>query len=69
MKKNCNNCHHLEWIDGDSDGLGGDDGSGFDCGERHDEMHKQGREQELLDNLDRPEYREKAKRCHKPKSQ
>jgi hypothetical protein len=62
MKKNCSNCEHLEWVSADTDS-----NSGFDCNKRHEAMYDQGRESELLSNLDRDEYREKAKVCHDAK--
>jgi len=64
MKKNCRNCQHLEWVE--SECVTGY-GSGFDCNKRHDQMENQGREDELLANLDRDEYLDKAKVCHEPK--
>ncbi len=66
MKKNCTNCKHLEWVDGDD--IHGH-GSGFDCNKRYDEMSQAGREEELISNLNRDAYRELAKRCHEPTSQ
>lgn len=63
MKKNCTNCKHLEWVDGDDGGFGNSANSGFDCDKRHDDMAHKGREDELLKNLDRDSYREKSKRC------
>lgn len=63
MKRNCTNCKHLEWVDGDCNDIGQDVNSGFDCNKRHEDMFLQGREVELLNNLDRDSYREKAKVC------
>jgi hypothetical protein len=56
--KNCNNCAHLEWVDGDRD-----EDSGFTCNKRHHQMWAKGREQELHANLDREEYRARGKTC------
>lgn len=58
--KNCHTCKHLEWVDGD-------DNSGWDCNKRHDEMWQQGREEELLQNLDREPYRQQYKPCFEAK--
>ncbi|MDN5518945.1 hypothetical protein [Pseudomonas sp.] len=48
MSKNCNTCKWLEWVDGESES-----DTGFTCNKRHQQMWADGREQELLDNLER----------------
>ena len=60
--RNCNTCQHLEWIAADEDC-----DSGFDCNKRHEAMYNAGRENELLNNLDRDAYRARYKRCFEPK--
>lgn len=61
MKKNCNNCAHLSWEEGETN-----DPSGWCCLKReygkygHD-FYKE--EQKHLDQLERESYREKSKSC------
>lgn len=61
MKKNCNNCKHGEW-DGHFDELSHTYIDYFICYKRDID------EPNLEKNLERAEYREKAKRCHEPKA-
>lgn len=62
--KNCHNCEHLEWVDGDYfDGTN----SGWCCNKRHDDMASKGREDEFLLMLDSERYRLKGKRCFESK--
>lgn len=63
MAKGCHECPHLEWVDGEDDGS-----SGWDCNKRHEQMYAAGRERELLNNLERTEYRMRFKRCFEPKA-
>lgn len=59
MKKDCYNCKHLEWIDGD---VG--DPSGFTCHKRLTGAESETYEWDLLGKLDSEEYRAKGKVCH-----
>ncbi|WP_448196726.1 hypothetical protein [Pseudomonas putida] len=63
MSKNCNTCKWLEWVDGESES-----NTGFTCNKRHQQMWADGREQELLDNLERDYYRARYKRCFEPEA-
>ncbi len=63
MKKNCNNCEHLEWVEAEVA-----DPSGFDCLKRNDCTLSEKDEDILHANLTRDSYREKAKVCHDPKA-
>lgn len=56
--KGCEQCKWLEWVDGEEDC-----NTGYDCNKRHEQMHRDGREDELLENLDKESYRKKYKRC------
>jgi len=55
MKKNCNNCIHLGWEEGD---VG--DPAGFVCYKK--DLYGEA-ESKMLSNLERKNYREKAKKC------
>lgn len=63
MRKNCNSCQHLEWVDGEHES-----DTGFTCNKRHEQMWAAGREQELLDNLESDKYRARFKRCFEPEA-
>ncbi|MBF8669650.1 hypothetical protein IR012_10655 [Pseudomonas putida] len=63
MSKNCNTCKWLEWVDGESES-----DTGFTCNKRHQQMWADGREQELLDNLECDDYRARYKRCFEPEA-
>jgi hypothetical protein len=57
-KRNCNNCRFLKWESGDVN-----DSEGFVCvGRGGYKTEKE--ESKHLNNLSRPEYRERAKVCH-----
>ena len=55
MKKNCNNCRHLSWEDGDIN-----DPSGYVCQKRE---YYDSRQDKLEKNMQELIYREKAKKC------
>lgn len=57
MKKNCENCIHLEWIDGD---IG--DESGLVCNAR-DYLYNPHAERRHLEQLDNEAYRQRPKKC------
>lgn len=61
MKKNCNNCENLEWGFGDVN-----DPEGWVCNRR--DFYGPD-EKKMLDNMERDEYREKAKVCFVPRVQ
>ena len=56
--KGCNQCKHLEWVDGDTDST-----TGYTCNKRQEEMYRKGVEHILLRDLDNEKYRKKYKRC------
>lgn len=64
MKKNCDNCTHLEWAFGD---VG--DSEGFACNKR--DYYKKGdfyiNEQRHQERLEDDKYRSRPKKCHEPK--
>ena len=58
MKKNCNNCRHLEFVTSDHA-----DEWGWDCHKRNNGCLETKDEIALHNNLDREEYRGQAKVC------
>ena len=58
MKKNCYNCKHLKWIDGDIN-----DQSGFDCMKRSNCTLSITQQDKLYDKLRKKNYRNKSKVC------
>lgn len=68
MKKNCLNCKHLtEEYEQDSDGY--EIGGGYYCDKQYQKSCMKGTEDQFIENLDRPSYREKAKVCFEPIAQ
>lgn len=58
--KNCNNCKHLEWVDGDSVD-GHDLDSGFVCNAK--DYRDEKRERVHLEQLSTEAYRARPKKC------
>jgi len=58
MKKNCDNCKHLEYVEAEYW-----DDNGFTCHKRNNGSLSQGKESELLFKLDNEKYRHVSKVC------
>jgi hypothetical protein len=60
MKKNCENCKHLQWEDCDEG-----PGSGFTCNKRYDQLYEVSEKQadQLIKNLESDNYLKKSKVC------
>lgn len=57
-RKNCLNCQHLEWVDGESEY-----DSGFTCNKRYEDLWYKDRGDWLHEQLEREEYLFKSKVC------
>ena len=61
VKKNCHNCSQLEWGFGDVN-----DPEGWVCNRK--DWSNPREEKDMLDKMERDEYREKAKVCFEPRA-
>lgn len=57
-RKNCLNCQHLEWVDGESES-----DTGFTCNKRYEGYWHKDKDDWLLAKLDDASYRMKSKVC------